>query len=90
MLRSVEKNVGSINLFTRYVIGIFLTHISFRLTALWSPALSDLQPEGQKVITYERDFLLQLQSIPTCLLRPEGLPDYECVLGNKQTPSKPE
>ena len=45
------------------------------------------RPEGGK-LTYERDFLLQFQSNPMCMLKPEGLPDLEVVLGQARPPSK--
>ncbi|KAL9970594.1 hypothetical protein ACROYT_G022998 [Oculina patagonica] len=45
------------------------------------------EPEGGK-LTYERDFLLQFQSNPMCMLKPEGLPDLEVVLGQARPPSK--
>lgn len=45
------------------------------------------RPEGGK-LTYERDFLLQFQTNPMCMLKPEGLPDLEVVLGQARPPSK--
>ena len=50
----------------------------------------DEEPERQDggKLTYERDFLLQFQSNPMCMLKPEGLPDLEVVLGQARTPSK--
>ena len=57
----------------------------------WSPeieGLSDPVTDGTK-LTYERDFLLQFQAIPMCMLKPEGLPDLEVVLGQARAPSKP-
>ena len=63
----------------------------FCLTESWSPELdgeSDpSRPDGGK-LTYGRDFLLQFQSNPLCMLKPEGLPDLEVVLGQARTPSK--
>ncbi|CAH3036589.1 unnamed protein product [Porites evermanni] len=44
-------------------------------------------PEGRK-LTYERDFLLQLQTHPLSQIKPEGLPDLEVVLGQARTLSK--
>ena len=45
------------------------------------------RPDGGK-LTYERDFLLQFQTNPMCMLKPEGLPDLEVVLVQPRTPSK--
>ncbi|XP_027039827.1 eukaryotic translation initiation factor 4 gamma 3-like isoform X3 [Pocillopora damicornis] len=39
-------------------------------------------------LTYERDFLLQFQTHPMCMLKPEGLPDLEIVLRQARTPSR--
>ena len=47
---------------------------------------SERQDGGK--LTYERDFLLQFQSNPMCMLKPEGLPDLEVVLGQARTPSR--
>lgn len=43
--------------------------------------------DGER-LTYERDFLLQFQTHPMCMLKPEGLPDLEIVLGQARTPSR--
>lgn len=50
----------------------------------------DGEPERQDggKLTYERDFLLKFQTNPMCMLKPEGLPDLEVVLGQPRTPSK--
>ena len=49
---------------------------------------SDLSRTDGGKLTYERDFLLQFQSNPMCMLKPEGLPDLEVVLGQARLPSK--
>lgn len=58
------------------------------LTDSWSPDLgdsSDAQPGGAK-LTYGRDFLLQFQTHPLAMMKPEGLPDIDVVLADP--PSK--
>ena len=65
---------------------IFVTSLSIDASF---PDLND-EPERQDGIkfTYERDFLLQFKAKPMCMLKPEGLPDLEIVLGKQRTPSK--
>ena len=62
----------------------------FYLAGSWSPDLEDgpdAQPDGAK-LTYGRDFLLQFQTNPLSMLKPEGLPDIDVVLGQARTPSR--
>ena len=64
----------------------------FFLTESWSPELdgdTDASRADGAKLTYERDFLLQFQTNPLCMLKPEGLPDLEVVLGQARTPGKP-
>lgn len=49
---------------------------------------SDMSRADGGKLTYERDFLLQFQTNPMCMLKPEGLPDLEVVLGQPRAPSK--
>ena len=52
--------------------------------------VSDQQPDGEKLTyMYDRDFLLQFQTNPMCLQKPDGLPDLEVVLVQARAPSKP-
>jgi len=51
------------------------------------PDLDEMSQVGGK-LTYERDFLLQLQTHPMSMLKPEGLPDLEIVLGQARPPSE--
>ncbi|KAK2557679.1 Eukaryotic translation initiation factor 4 gamma 1 [Acropora cervicornis] len=56
----------------------------------WSPDLedaSDARPDGAK-LTYGRDFLLQFQTNPLSMMKPEGLPDIDVVLVQARPPSK--
>lgn len=58
------------------------------LTESWSAELedaSDARPDGAK-LTYGRDFLLQFQTHPLAMMKPEGLPDIDVVLADP--PSK--
>jgi len=52
------------------------------------PALDEMLQDGGK-LTCERDFLLQFQTNPMCMLKPVGLPDLENLLaiGQAQGPS---
>jgi len=60
------------------------------LTDSWSPDLedaSDARQDGAK-LTYGRDFLLQFQTNPLSMMKPEGLPDIDVVLVQARPPSK--
>jgi len=59
----------------------------FPLTESSFPDLDEMWRDGGK-LTYERDFLLQFQTNPMCMLKPEGLPDLEIVLDQARPPSK--
>ncbi|XP_067048900.1 eukaryotic translation initiation factor 4 gamma 1-like isoform X2 [Acropora muricata] len=48
---------------------------------------SDARPDGAK-LTYGRDFLLQFQTNPLSMMKPEGLPDIDVVLVQARPPSK--
>lgn len=70
---------------------LFPTVIYFLSTESSFPDLdaeSDMSRTDGGKLTYERDFLLQFQTNPMCMLKPEGLPDLEVVLGQPRTPSK--
>ena len=80
-----------------FQIGSTFSQLCFKLT-FFPPSTESSFPEldgeselsrtdGGK-LTYERDFLLQFQTNPMCMLKPEGLPDLEVVLGQARPPSK--
>ncbi|XP_044171026.1 eukaryotic translation initiation factor 4 gamma 3-like isoform X2 [Acropora millepora] len=48
---------------------------------------SDARADGAK-LTYGRDFLLQFQTNPLSMMKPEGLPDIDVVLVQARPPSK--
>ena len=70
--------------FFNIFIGIFIEPITID-----EDGMDEMEPEvTDKILTYDREFLLKFQYKDVCKEKPEGLPDIEVVLDTARGPQK--